>query len=140
MQNSYYDNGARLKTFCRSKKLTMPQTYFKHSLDKRYTWYSNDGRTKKVRDYVLLENYVQQYVYSCAVLPEFDFNSDHRLLSTEFKTPMTKRARRTPKRQKKTRARNVKALQTKEIRDKFCDRINSEFVPLPSLLMKCISI
>ena len=132
MQNSYYDNGARLKTFCRSKKLTMPQTYFKHSLDKRYTWYSNDGRTKKVRDYVLLENYVQQYVYSCAVLPEFDFNSDHRLLSTEFKTPMTKRARRTPKRQKKTRARNVKALQTKEIRDKFCDRINSEFVPIQS--------
>ena len=32
------DNGARLKSFCRSKRLCMLQTYFNSPLSKRYTW------------------------------------------------------------------------------------------------------
>ena len=81
------DNGARLKSFCRSKRLCMLQTYFNSPLSKRYTWYSNDGNTNRVLDYVLTETFVQQYVTSCAVEDSFDFESDHKLLVTNLLTP-----------------------------------------------------
>ena len=65
----------------------------------RYTWYSNDGKTMKKIDYVLLENFIQKYVSDCRVELEFDFDSDHRLLKTTLRTPCTRRARGTVKRQ-----------------------------------------
>ena len=71
----------------------MLQTYFNSPLSKRYTWYSNDGNTNRVLDYVLTETFVQQYVTSCAVEDSFDFESDHKLLVTNLLTPKTKRSR-----------------------------------------------
>ena len=59
------DNGARLKQLCRSEKLCMTQTYFEKPLSQRYTWFSNDGHTKRVLDYILMERFVQQYVIDC---------------------------------------------------------------------------
>ena len=41
------DNGERLKTFCRSNKFCMLQTYVEVPLEDRYTWYSNDGKNKR---------------------------------------------------------------------------------------------
>ena len=67
----------------------MLQTYFNSPLSKRYTWYSNDGNTNRVLDYVLTETFVT----SCAVEDSFDFESDHKLLVTNLSTPKTKRAR-----------------------------------------------
>ena len=72
----------------------MVQTYFNSPLSKRYTWYSNDGNTNRVLDYVLTEIFEQQYVTSCAVEDSFFyFESDHKLLVTNLLTPKTKRAR-----------------------------------------------
>ena len=87
------DNGQRLKSFSRQFKLCMPQTYFVHSLDERYTWYSPDNKTKKVLDYVLTQRFVNQYIKECYVNPQLDFESDHRLVVTEIETPKDKRSR-----------------------------------------------
>ena len=61
------DNGSRLKQLCRSEKLCMVQTYFDVPLEERYTWFSNDGKTKRVLDYILTEHFIQQYVTNCFV-------------------------------------------------------------------------
>ena len=42
------DNGAMLKEFCRCNKLCMLQTYFNFPLEERYTWNSNDDKSKSV--------------------------------------------------------------------------------------------
>ena len=56
------DNGLRLKQYCQEKVLCISQSYFEHPIESRYTWYSGDGNTKKVIDYVLVELYTQQFI------------------------------------------------------------------------------
>ena len=41
------DNGQRFKSFCRSHRFCIPQSYFEHPLTYRYTWYSCDGKNKR---------------------------------------------------------------------------------------------
>ena len=53
------ENGMRLKGFCKQLNLCMTQSFFKHRLEDRYTWYSGDKITRKVIDYVLLEPFTQ---------------------------------------------------------------------------------
>ena len=61
------DNGDRLKNFFRSQQLSISSTFFKHRMLHRYTWYSNDGKTRKIIDYVLAEQSVQRYITDCRV-------------------------------------------------------------------------
>ena len=75
----------------KSKKLCISSTFYDYDIINRYTWYSNDGKTRKKIDYVLLKNFIQKYVRDCRVEPEFDFASDHRLLKTTHRTPCTRR-------------------------------------------------
>ena len=57
----------------------MSQTYFEHPLEERYTWFSSDGKTKKVLDYVLVNELIQNYINECKVCQNFDIESDHRM-------------------------------------------------------------
>ena len=75
----------------------MPQTYFDHPLDERYTWYSPDKKTKKILDYILVPKFVNQYITECHVKPKLDFESDHKILITSFETPKDKSARWKPR-------------------------------------------
>ena len=72
----------------------------------RYTWYSNDKKSKKINDYVLTGKYVHQYVTQCIVMREYDFDSDHRLVETTLTMSCTRKVRRTTKNQNKTFARH----------------------------------
>ena len=76
------DNGSRINKFCRSMKLSMSQTYFDHPIEERYTWFSPDGKTKKVIDYILVNTLVQDYINECEVCQSFHIESDHRMLVT----------------------------------------------------------
>jgi len=59
--DNFNDNDQRLKQFCRTHKLNISSTFFTHKPLHRYTWYSNDKKTKKIIDYILCEQYLQQY-------------------------------------------------------------------------------
>ena len=91
------DNGQRLKSFTRFHKLCMPQTFFEKPIVNRLTWYSSDGKTKKIIDYVLLQRFINQYANDCEVNTDYEFESDHRLLVTSLSTPKDKRSRWKPK-------------------------------------------
>ena len=80
------DNGSRIKTFCRSMKLSMSQTYFNHPVEERYTWFSPDGKTRKVLDYILVNKFVQDYISECKVW-QSDIESDHRMLVASIRSP-----------------------------------------------------
>ena len=91
-------NGTRLKNFCRKHKLCITSTFFDHAPEYRFTWYSPDGRTIRVNDYILAEKFVQDYITDCKAEPDIDLDSDHRILIASLNTPSTKKARRKPKR------------------------------------------
>ena len=118
------DNGSRLKQLCRSERLCMVQTYFDVPLNERFTWYSNDGKTKRVLDYILTEKFIQQYVTNCFVASDCHIESDHRLIVTNLSTPSTKRARwREPK--KIENPWNLKSLDSESVRQNFFQEIAS---------------
>ena len=120
------DNGERLKSFCRSEKLCISSSFFKHRMLHRYTWYSNDGKTRKILDYVLVETYVQQYVTDCRVKRWFDFDTDHRLLKTSLCTPSTRKAKRKCNAKPQKPKVNIKALMDPAVTKKFADTVSKE--------------
>ena len=61
------DNGTRLKQFCLERQLCMSQTFFKHDLQDRYTWFNGDMSVKKVLDFILVDGYTQKFMKECKV-------------------------------------------------------------------------
>ena len=126
--NNFNDNGQRLKQFCRSYHLNISSTFFKHKLLHRYTWYSNDRKTKKILDYILCEQYLQQYMTNCRVYIGFDVETDHRLLKATVYAPTTKRGRKrfcknlTPPKNRL----NIKELQNQHTRELFTNSLNQK--------------
>ena len=113
-----------MKQFCIRNSLCMSSTYFDYPPENRYTWYSCDGRTKRVNDYVLVEKYVQEYVTQCKAEPDINFDSDHRIKITFLDTPMTRRARWKVSKHPTKRSINVKSLEDEKVKDRFI--INAE--------------
>lgn len=88
------DNGERMIDFVRDNKLSVLNTFFKQPRHRQITWHSRDKwKTKKTLDYHISDDYLRQYCKNCRVYNGFKFNSDHRLLVSSWRTPMTKRAR-----------------------------------------------
>ena len=119
-------NGTRMKDFCRHNKLCITSTFFDYPLENRYTWYSIDGKTKRVNDYVLMERFVQNFVIDCKAEPDIDFDSDHRILITSLHTPMTRRARWRPRQTQKKPQPDLKALQIPTIENSFLESIDNQ--------------
>ena len=92
------DNGLRLLELCRSHDLYIANTYFQPKTLHQYTWYSNDGRTKKMIDYVIISkrwrSLVKNYrTYRSAKLG----NADHRLVCADLRLrPHAQRSERKP--------------------------------------------
>ena len=120
---NYSDNGYQRKNLCRNKQLCMSSTFFKHRKLHRYTWYCNDGQTRKILDYILAEKYVQQYITDCRVMAGFDADSDHHLLKTALYTPSTRQARIKSCKNPKTPKLNIKALQNPDIIQKYTEAV-----------------
>ena len=72
-------------------------------------------------DYILVEQYVQQYVEECYVGNDYDFESDHRVVITEMNTPRTKKARWKPK-NKLIPRREIKAFEENAIQEKLIEK------------------
>ena len=109
----------------------MLQSYYNHPLEERFTWYSNDGITKRVLDYILVENFVQQYAEDCKVENHFHFDTDHRLLIAYFNTPKTKNARWKPKKIRNICLfKNQKSLKDNSVQNVFLQKISNQ--PMPS--------
>lgn len=128
------DNGYRMKNFCRDLKFGIATTFFDHPIENRFTWYSCDGKTKRINDYVLAENFVQQHITNCMVHPDLDFDSDHRLLITELKTPKTRKARWVKRDKQKSHRPNLKLLSDNAFREQYGNTVEAELLNNPSYI------
>ena len=126
VDNSCNDNGNRLKLFCRTHELCISNTFFKHRMIHRYTWYSNDGRTRKIIDYILTEPFVQKYMTDCRVYRGADIETDHRLLRASMCTPSTRKARRKYNKTPSEPKRDVKSLLMPENRERYVNTLNQK--------------
>ena len=117
------DNGSRLKNLCRNAKLCLLSSFFEYSMENRYTWYSPDGYTKKVLDYALVERFIQQFATSCKSEPDIDFETDHRILITELRTPRTRKARWNDNRQQQVRKKDASRLKNDDTRHQFMSEL-----------------
>ena len=74
------DNSIRLLSFCASQNISITGSWFRRRDIYRMTWISNDGRTQKELEHILVKNrnIVKSYrVFRGAEAP---VNTDHRLL------------------------------------------------------------
>ena len=125
--DSFNDNGSRLKSFCRQNKLGMASTFFDCTSEERITWYSCDKKTAKKNDFVLPESFIQQYITMCKAYPNIEFDSDHRIIITNIATPMTKKARwkRRPTISKSKT--DPMSLRETDVKTRFLDGVKIEF-------------
>ncbi|XP_066928505.1 uncharacterized protein [Clytia hemisphaerica] len=100
------NNGERFHELFDTCRLSVLNTWFHHKRCRRVTWYSADGVTEKVYDFILTDSWLRQYCLNCRVYRSFDFDSDHRLVIATMNTPLTKKARYR-KRTVKKKAKNL---------------------------------
>ena len=114
------NNRERFHNFFNTQKLSIFNTWFSHKSCRRITWYSSDGTTKKIHDFILLCSWLRQFVKNSQVHNSYDFDSDHRLVISEVKTRSTKAAI-FRKRHKKTQSKklDLTALQNENIATAF---------------------
>jgi len=122
-------NGERMLNFARDQDLSIMNTWFKHPEHHQITWYSHDiHNTKKTLDYLLCCNWLRQYCCDCRVRTSYDFNSDHKLLVTTFRTPKTKSARFRKRTAIKKRKLDLKFFMTdEELQREFIRTVNNNF-------------
>ena len=60
------DNGERLLNCCITHALSVTNTWFVRKDIAKYTWYSNDGKTKKMLDYIIFS---KTLAFGCPELP-----------------------------------------------------------------------
>ena len=123
--NDFNDNGSRLKSFCRQNRLCIASTFFDYTLHERATWYSCDKKTTNVNDYVLPDPFIQRFITNCIAKPELDFDSDHKILLTNLSTPMTKKARWTPKQNKTNSPLDIMSLRDTNIKNRFVEAVST---------------
>ena len=76
------DNGERLLDLCSLHNIKISGSWFRRRNIHRWTWYSNDGRTKKELDYVIVSarwKLVQNRRVSRSA--DIGNNADHRLVA-----------------------------------------------------------
>ncbi|MCJ8735785.1 hypothetical protein PDJAM_G00251530 [Pangasius djambal] len=80
------DNGNRLLLLCHHNNLCVADTWFPQKQIHHWTWYSPDGRTRKVLDHILISRRWKSLVTNCRAYrgAELD-NTDHRLLVAQLK-------------------------------------------------------
>ena len=74
---------------------------------------------------MLAVQYLQQYVENCSVKNDYEFDSDHRLLVAEFRTPCTKRARWKQRIQKEVKS-DLSALNDDKTKETFIRNVAAQ--------------
>lgn len=85
------ENGELFLDFCREVNLSIMNSWFIQPDQRRWTWYSNDQRTRKVIDYSCTSTWLRRFATNCRVHTSHHLGkSDHRLLVTGFITAASK--------------------------------------------------
>lgn len=74
------DNGIRMLSFASSNGLICANSWFRHKPVHKLTFYSNDGKTRKQIDHILVSRNIRSAVNDVRVYPHTGLVSDHSLV------------------------------------------------------------
>ena len=77
------DRGQTLVDFCEQYHLRITNTFYKRRESRKWTWIAPDKVTRNAIDYIIVRN--TEIVKYVAVIGQFNFNTDHRLLRATVK-------------------------------------------------------
>ena len=84
--DSTNDSGDRLLQMCAIHDLAITNTWFQRKHIHQYTWLSNDGRTKKMIDHILINRRWLSSVPNCRTYRGVELgNADHRLVAADIR-------------------------------------------------------
>ncbi|MCT5353384.1 endonuclease/exonuclease/phosphatase family protein [Pseudomonas aeruginosa] len=90
------ERGKDFIEFCSTNNLVIANTLFQHHPRHLYTWFSPDKRTRNQIDYIVLNQKWKSCIKNAKTRPGADCNSDHQLLTIDFKIRLKKMERPTP--------------------------------------------
>ena len=80
------DNGDRLLQMCATHGLAITNTWFQRKRIHQYTWLSNDGRTKKMIDHIMINRRWLSSVRNCRTYRGVELgHADHRLVAADIR-------------------------------------------------------
>ncbi|XP_065576303.1 uncharacterized protein LOC136037509 [Artemia franciscana] len=123
------DKWLRLLELCRSHDLCIANIYFQRKTIHQYTWYSKDGSTKKVIDFVIISKRWRSLVKNCKIYRPAELgNADQRLVCTDLRLCIhAQRSERKPV------TADIGRLKEPDTRLKYSVEISNHFEPLGSL-------
>ena len=89
------DNTDHFLSFSRNHRLSIAGSWFRRKDIHRFSWISNDGRTKKEIDHILSSQ--RSAIQQCRVYRTFDVDSDHLPVIAVLKTRLKRHRPRPPK-------------------------------------------
>ena len=120
------DNGTRLLEMCQSTGLCVADSWFPRRRIHHWTWYSNDGNTKKALDHILISARWRNAVTNCRVYRGAQLgNTDHRILIATIRL----RLKAGPSSNKSTRLDQTK-LRDPAIAERFAVAISNRYTAL----------
>ena len=108
------DNGVRLLSFANNRNMKVAGSYFRHKSAHSLTWYSNDGRTVKALDHILVRSRWFTSVHNVRVYRGTGLPSDHELVVANLQLHL--KARKTHPKERKY---DVEKLRLPEVRRRF---------------------
>jgi len=89
----------------------------------KYTWYGNDGKTRKKIDFILTEPFVQKYMTNCRLYRGINITVFSKQLCV---LPTTRKARRRYNKNPTETKQDVKALHIPAIRRAFVESLDQK--------------
>jgi hypothetical protein len=116
------DNGTRMLSFATANSLVCANSFFQHKRTLQRTFYSNDKRTVKQLDHVLVQRSLRSTVQDVRVYTRASIQSDHKLVVA--RTRLHLKVRRS---QRRTARRDVLCLREQEKRAEFNVAVKNRF-------------
>lgn len=115
------DNGSRLLNLASMFNLKVGNTFFRHKRSQQLTWHSQDRRTKKISDYLLLSSRYFSALQDVRVRNTTRLLTDHKLVVCQLKLHL-----KTKKTAPRPRKLDVKRLKLPQVQDRLNAEINSK--------------
>lgn len=119
------DNTERLISFCTGARLRICGSWFPRKDIHRYTWYSNDGTTRKEIDHILV-NTRWKAIINCRINRKLEWDSDHYAVIGTLST----RLKRTTSKTSAPRRYDISSLQDPNVKHAYAVDIHNRYSAL----------
>ena len=126
------DNGLRLLSMASASNLCVANTCFPHQDIHKVSWVSNDGRTQKQLDYVLISKSLRGRLAEARTKRGADCGSDHHLVQCTLRGAVPRDTKPPRHHRRKPIIADVKQLKRPQIAQSFVDALGPRLANVPT--------